>query len=223
MSPVKLTLKSEIIPLLMILLSVALSFYFYASWPPTVVSHWNFYGVPDGYSSKTFMAFFFPLLLLGLYVLFLIFPYLDPKRERYQEFAKTYHLFKILIMLILMVIYLSAGFYNLGYNLNIAYITSSVIGVMMIIMGNYMGKIKYNWFMGIRTPWTLSSENVWNKTHRVGGWFFIIFGLLIIISPYLPMVLGFSAFILGVLLAVAGTTVYSYLAFRQEKNDLQPK
>lgn len=217
MSPLKLTIKTEIPAVLIIIISIFLSFYFYLNWPDTVVSHWNFYGQPDGYSSKVFMAIFFPFLLVGLYALFLILPYFDPQRNRYREFAATYHLFKNLIILVLMIVYLTAGLYNLGYAINMAYTISLVIGSMMIIMGKYLSRIKYNWFVGIRTPWTMSSENVWNKTHQTGGWFFIIFGILIILTPYLPMALGFIAFILGLVMVVLGTAIYSYLVYRQEK------
>lgn len=217
MAIIKPTIKSEIVPIGLIVISIALSFYFYANWPQTVVSHWNFYGQPDGYSSKTFMAFFFPVLLAMIYALFLVMPYFDPQKDRYQEFAKPYNIFKNLIILILFIVYLLSGIYNLGYNINIGYSISLIIGLMMIIMGNYMSKIKYNWFMGIRTPWTMSSENVWNKTHRVGSWFFIIFGFLIIITPYLPVALATIAFVSGVVLVVFGTTIYSYLIYRQEK------
>jgi len=215
--PVKLSWKSEIFPILLILISLPLSFYFYWHWPSIVISHWNFSGQPDGYAPKTFMAFFFPILLLVMYLLFLIFPYLDPQKKRYQEFAPTYHLFKSLIMLVLFIVYILAGLYNLGYQINIAYTISLVIGLMMIVMGKYLDRIKFNWFMGIRTPWTLSSENVWNRTHRLGGRLLMIFGLVLIIMPYLPPSLALAAFIAGLLLLLAGTTIYSYLIFRQEK------
>lgn len=217
-SPIKTTWKTEIVPILLFLASIPLSLYFYANWPDKVVTHWNFYGQPDAYGPKAFMAFFFPALLLGMYLLFLILPYFDPKRDRYQEFAKTYHIFRVMIMLIFFAVYVISGLYNLGYNINIAYTISFLIGAMMIVLGNYMSKIKFNWFMGIRTPWTMSSENVWNKTHRVGGWFFIIFGLALIITPYLPPLAGFIVFVSGVLLVTVGSMVYSYIVFRQEKN-----
>ncbi|MFA6422110.1 MAG: SdpI family protein [Candidatus Buchananbacteria bacterium] len=216
-SPIKLGWKSEALPIAMIIVSIVLSFVFYKYWPEKVATHWNFYGQVDAYGPKAFMAFFFPFLLLGMYALFTILPYIDPKRDRYQEFSKTFHIFKDCIIAVLFIVYVATGIFNLGYDINIGYIISFVIGAMMIVLGNYMGKIKYNWFMGIRTPWTMSSENVWNRTHRVGGWFFIIFGLLIIITPYLPILLGTITFISGVALVLVGTMLYSYIVYRQEK------
>ena len=216
-NPVKPTLKSESFPLIIILISIVLSFYFYAHWPAQVASHWNFRGEVDGYGSSMFMAFFFPLLFIGMYLLFLVLPYIDPKRERYAEFAKTYHIFKAVIIAALFAVYLVTGIYNLGYSFNVGIAVAVIIGILMIVIGNYLGRIKFNYFMGIRTPWTLASETVWNKTHRVGRWFFILFGVLIIIAPFLPEVLGIITFIAGAAIVVIGSFLYSYVAFLQEK------
>ena len=216
-NPIRPTLKTEIAPLILIIASVILSFYFYAHWPAQVASHWNFRGIVDGYSSSIFMAFFFPLLFIGIYLLFLVLPYIDPKRERYAEFAKTYHIFKAAIIAALFAVYVVTGIYNLGYVFNVGIAVAVIIGILMIVIGNYLGNIKFNYFMGIRTPWTLASETVWDKTHHASRWFFIVFGLLIIIAPFLPEIGGIVVLITGAVIAVVGSFLYSYLVFRQEK------
>ncbi|HPW39685.1 MAG TPA: SdpI family protein, partial [bacterium] len=114
-------------------------------------------------------------------------------------------------------IYLFSGLINLGYNLNIGSAVSMIIGALFVVMGNYLGKLKYNWFVGIKTPWSLSSENVWNKTHRVGGWLFILMGIAIIIVPYLPANWGLALFWLAIIVGVLGSMGYSYFAYHQEK------
>ncbi len=215
-SPIKFNLKTEIIPLLILLVCVGLSFFFYAHSPEIIATHWNFRGEADGYSSRMFGSFFFPGLLIGIYLLFLALPFLDPKRERYEEFAKIYNIFRYLIVGVLAIVYLATGIYNIGYHINIGITVATVIGIMMIVLGNYMGKIKKNWFMGIRTPWTLSSENVWNKTHRVGGVLFMIFGVIIIAAPFLPETLAMILFFGYTVAMLAGTFGYSYWLFRQE-------
>jgi uncharacterized membrane protein len=216
--PVKLSFKSEIVPLLLTVASFALGFYFYAHFPDRVITHWDFNGRPNGFSGKFAGAFLFPFILLGIYVLFLALPFVDPKADRYRDFAKVYHFFKTAIMLVMFAVFIVTGLSNLGYPVSINRWVPAIVGLLMIVMGNYMGKIKQNWLMGIRNPWTLSSENVWNKTHRLGGWMFIIFGLLIILSPFLPKTLGIAAFVLGTVLIIFGTTVYSYLLYRKEQN-----
>ncbi len=156
-----------------------------------------------------------------MYILFLILPSIDPRKERYAEFEKVYTIFKTMMVGVLFVVFILATLANLGYEANIGKVISVVIGIMMIVLGNYMGKIKNNYFVGIKNPWTLSSENVWNETHRFGGWTFIIFGLCIIITPYLPILYGTILFISGVLLTVLGTSIYSYILYKKEQKSIK--
>jgi uncharacterized membrane protein len=213
----KITLKTEIFPLVLLAACVALSFFFYANSPDIIATHWNFHGQPDGFSSRGFGSFFFPGLLIAMYLLLLFVPNLDPKKERYEEFAKTYNIFRHLLLAVLAIVYVATGIYNIGYKINIGIITAWTIAILMIVLGNYMGKIKKNWFFGIRTPWTLSSENVWNKTHRVGGKLFMIFGVILAIAPFLPETIALALFLSWVIVLVAGTFAYSYWLYRQEK------
>lgn len=220
-SPIKLSWKSEVWAVLLVVASIVLSFYFYAHFPERAVTHWGFSGQPDGWSSKAGAAFGTMAVMPGMYLLFLLLPLIDPKKERYAEFAKVFHLFKNVLLTFFFVIYLVSGLYNIGYPMKIEFWVPWLTGLLMIFIGNYLGKIKRNWFMGIRTPWTLSSENVWNKTHRVGGWTFILYGICIIISPNLSVTGGTIVFMIGTAAIIFGTIVYSYIVFRQEKN--QPK
>lgn len=214
---IKPTIKTEILPLSLIVLSGLLASYFYLHFPERVVNHWNFAGIPDGYTNRLGGAISMPIVLVLMYICFLIAPMLDPKGKRYAQFEGVYFIFKDVIMLMFFAIYVFSGLFNMGYPIQINYLVPWMIGVLMMILGNFMGKIKKNWFMGIRTPWTLSSENVWNKTHRMGGWMFLVWGLVIIITPYLPQAWGLSVFLGGALGVVLGTMVYSYYLFRLEK------
>lgn len=213
----KFSFKKECWSLLIIVAAVVLSIVAYPALPETVVSHWNFQGRPDGFMSRDFHSWFFPILLAAIYLLFRYLPMLDPKKERYQEFAGVYEIFKNLILAVLFVTYAAATLYNLGWNINIGAVVGTTVGLLMIVLGNYLGKIKRNWFVGIKTPWTLSSENVWNKTHRLGGRLFVGWGFLIIIAPYLPETLGLVLFIGGAVAVTLGTMAYSYILYIQEK------
>jgi uncharacterized membrane protein len=216
-NPIKLTIKSEIFSLLLIAISIAASFYFYAHFPERVITHWGLNGEPNGYSGRAFAAFFFPALFIAMYFLFVFLPRLDPKKERYAEFAKVYDVFRNFILAFMVVIYFIASFSNLGLNLNINLFVPAAVGLLFIVLGNYMGKIKPNWFVGIRTPWTMSSETVWNKTHRFGGKVFILGGLLMIISGAAPLAWRLPLFIADIIVLLLGTVVYSYIAYLQEK------
>lgn len=215
----KMTLKTEWLSLLLIAFAIGLSIWAYPQLPEKVASHWNFAGEVDGWSSRLFHAIFFPALLIGMYVMFIVLPYLDPKKERYGEFMGVYRMMRDAIIFVMASVFTVATLYNLGYDVNVGVIVPSLIGVMFIVMGNYFGKIKRNWFVGIKTPWTLSSENIWNKTHRLGGRLFMIFGLLLALSPWLTFRWSMALVLGGVGILVFGIYVYSYIQFRKEKKD----
>jgi len=214
-SPIKTTFKTEILPIVLILLSIAASFYFYANFPDRVPTHWGLNGEVDGWSSKAFAAFFFPGLVLGIYLLFLGIPYLDPKKDRYAEFAKPYHIFKDFMVAFMTLTYFYTGLYGIGYQLPVTMVIPPAVGVLFLVIGNYLGKIKSNWFMGIRTPWTLSNEEVWNKTNRLGGKLFILSGLFMIFGAVLPPAIFFTTFIVVILVASLVPVIYSYILYRK--------
>jgi uncharacterized membrane protein len=218
-NPTKPTIKTEFIPLLLIILMATAAVYFYNNLPARIATHWNFAGVVDGYGSGRAQAIALPLVAVGMYIIFLLLPYLDPKKERYEQFSKVYHIFKDIILTLLVIIYFVVGLNGLGYNLPVGVIIPGLIGLLFIIIGNYMGKIKMNWFMGIRTPWTLSSENVWNKTHRFGGKMFILAGILMIAEIILPNFWKLPIFIIMLVVLLGGTIGYSYIAYLQEKKN----
>jgi uncharacterized membrane protein len=217
MNPIKITIKSEIFSISLIAILAAASVYFYERFPERVITHWNFSGQADGWSGRGFAAFFLPALLIGLYLLFIFIPRLDPEKERYAEFAKVYNAFRNLILLALAVIYFVASLNNIGYEVPVGVWTPAIIGLLFIFLGSYFGKIKKNRFVGIRTPWTMSSETVWNKTHRFGGKIFMLGGALMLLTPIVPQSWRLPLFIANIIMLLSGTVVYSYIVYRQEK------
>jgi uncharacterized membrane protein len=215
-NPIKPNFKTEIWPVMFLVIAVLSSFYFYTNFPEKVPMHWNVAGEVDGWGSRVQGAFMIPALLIGMYFLFLLIPYLDPKKERYAQFVKVYHIFKTFIIFFLLAIYLVASLNGLGHRIPVGLWTPVLVGLLFIIIGNYMGKIKMNWFMGIRTPWTLSSESVWNKTHRFGGKVFIISGLAMMLMQALPVWLRLPLFIAIMVFILTGTVLYSYIIFKKE-------
>ncbi len=215
-NPVKPTLKTEILPLLILVAAIISSFYFYSHFPEKVPTHWNFAGEVDDWGSRA-IAFVIPAVMVGIYILFLVFPFLDPKKEKYEQFSKVYHVFKGVMILFMAMLYFATSLNILGYNLPIGIIVPVGVGVLFIIMGNYMGKIKSNWFFGIKTPWTLSSEEVWNKTHRFGGKMFMLGGVLIALDSFSPIDWRLPIFIIAIIIVLLGTVGYSYLVYLKEK------
>lgn len=217
-NPIKPSIKTEFLPVFLLVVSVFASFYFYPRFPERVPLHWNFAGEPDRWGSAIFAAFFFPALITLMYLLFLFLPFLDPKKERYGQFIKTYHIFKCAFIGSTVAIYFIASLNSIGYNLPVNIFTPGVVGIMFMVFGNYLSKIKFNWLIGIRTPWTLSNEEVWNKTHRFGGKAFLLGGLIIILSIFTPPILRLPLFITAIALITLGTIFYSYIVYLEEKN-----
>lgn len=212
-NPIKPTLKTEFVPLLLIIISLIASLYFFSLFPDQVATHWNAQGNPDGYSGRAFAAFFFPLLNLAIYLLMLFIPHLDPKKSNYKKFTKIYHLIKGALVIFLSLMYFVVGLNGLGYDLPVAFFVSFGIGFLFIVIGYYLKNIKPNWFMGIRTPWTLSSDHVWKETHKYGSKAFMLSGLLIILAAFFPDY--FLYFIVLLILLILSTIVYSYVIYKK--------
>ncbi len=219
-NPLHLSWQTEIWPTLITLLAIALSLWSYPHLPAQVVTHWGFYGEPNGWSSRTFHAILFPGILVFMYALLSIVPLFDKVGQRYEEFAGVYRTMRNLIMLVFLVIFMAATASNLGYVVNMGAAVAGVIGMMMAVLGNYFGKLKRNSFIGIRTPWTLKSDNVWNKTHRLGGRVFIVWGLGLMITPWLAPKIALVIVMGGIIAIIIGLTAYSYFLFAREKKGL---
>ncbi len=218
--PIKPNFKTEVFPVLIIIASVLFGFYFFSHFPDQVITHWNFKGTPDGHSGRFFGAFALPIVLLFIYALFLIIPAIDPHKDRYESFQKPYRVIRNAVMFVLLGVFIASGEFNLGHKIAINYAIPLLVGVLMLFIGSQLGQIKKNWFVGIKTPWTLSSETVWDKTHKLGAKAFIIFGVILIVCPFLNFTLALIALIAGALLVIVGLPVYSYILYKEEQKQL---
>jgi len=216
-NPIKPTLKTEIIPLFFVLVSVITSFIFYSKFPNRVIVHWNFTGEANGWAGKGFAAFFFPCIIALTYFALLFLPITDPKKDRYEEFRRIYHKFKIIFIAFFTAIYLIASLKNIGFNFNMGIVIPELIGIMFIIIGNYLGKVRRNWFLGIKTPWTLSSDIVWNKTNRFGGKIIMIIGGLMIMIGFFQTRL-IAIYLMALYIALFSSIfIYSYIIYLKEQ------
>lgn len=216
-SPIKSSFKTELFPLLIILISIIASFFFYQSFPEQVATNWNIAGEADAWSSRAQAAFMMPAVGIFLYLMFVFIPRIDPKKERYEQFSRVYHIFKSIIILFLVLIYFVSSLSAIGFDIDITRTVTFFVGILFIVLGNYMSKIKMNWFIGIRTPWTLSSEEVWNQTHRVGGKLFMFSGIIMMVIGYVPIYLRLPLLLVIILTLSLGTLAYSYYLFNQEQ------
>ncbi|MBI3081461.1 MAG: SdpI family protein, partial [Gemmatimonadetes bacterium] len=154
-------------------LAAAASAWAYPRLPPRVAIHWSLSGQPDGYGSKLLAAVLLPLMILAMRGLLSVLPRIDPKGENYPKFASTYWLIFNGVIVFFGVIHLAVLAYGLGAPVRMDRVVAAGVGVLLIVIGNYITRVEPNWFIGIRTPWTLSSDRVWRRTHRVGGWILV--------------------------------------------------
>jgi uncharacterized membrane protein len=212
------TLKTEVLSVFMLVLSFAAAMYFYMHFPASVPTHWNYVGEVDGWSSAGFAAFFLPAMNVALYLLLTFVPKLDPKKENIAEFKEVYGLFKTVFVFVMTAIFFMVGYSGLGYNVPVGIYVPLLIGLLFLLIGYMLKRAKQNWTIGIRTPWTMSSEAIWNKTHQMAGKYFVIAGIVLGLEGVMPVWLRAPAFI-AVLVLVFIPVVYSYILFRKEQKD----
>lgn len=195
------------------------------SWPSApdrIPVHWGVNFQPDRYGGKFEGLLAIPLLGLGLYALLLFLPRIDPGRANYPRFAGAYAAIRIALTAFLAGVYGLIHLWIRGVEWSLRTIMPLLLGALFVVVGNFMGKIRPNWFVGIRTPWTLSSKRAWARTHRLGGWVFVLYGLLwmasALVRRYWSMLVPMVVLAAGVVLLV----VYSYFAWRSDPDKAPP-
>lgn len=207
--------KSEIAVIAIILASFVIGIYFYPLMPERIASHWNSRGEVDSYMPKFWGLFLMPFTSAGLFLLFVLIPRIDPLKANIAQFRKYFDAFIVLIMLFMFYIFLLTIFWNLGERFDMFQFMVPAFGVLFYYCGVLIENSKRNWFIGIRTPWTLSSETVWDKTHKVGGKLFKASGIIALIGIlFQPFAIWF---VLVPVIAVSIYTVfYSYFEYQKE-------
>lgn len=199
--------------------AIAVSLWVYPRLPHTVATHWNLRGEPDGYSSRFWAVALMPLLILGLTGLFAVLPKVDPRRANYEKFLDTYWLIANAVIAFLLMAHGLIAANGLGYRVQVDRLMPVGVGVLFAFLGNYLTRVEPNWFLGIRTPWTLSSDTVWRKTHRTGGWLFVIGGLVVAAGAFAPRPVFFPLLIATLVVVTVVPVVQSYLLWKREQHD----
>ena len=185
--------------------------------PEQVPTHFNLQGQPDDWTSRTFAAFMIPGMAILMVVLFNMFPRISPRRQNLVRFEDTYWLIANAAIAFICVLHVLILGRALGWPVDITSATLLGVGVMFMIIGNVLPRTRSNWWMGIRTPWTMESENVWRATHRLAGKTFMVGGAFTVVAALLP--LSLRPWVAIGALAIAGfiPVIFSYLYWRREK------
>lgn len=211
-------LKEDWLILILIVLGFVLGAYFYPSLPDRVPVHWNAKGEINGYGSKFFGAFGLPLINLGMYLLFLVLPYIDPKRKNYDNFKLTYQFLKYLLIVFFLGMEVITLLIATGIVVNRPILIQIMVSLLFILIGNVMGRVKHNYFVGIKTPWTLANEEVWGKTHRLAAPLWVIGGVLNILLTFTRLNFNGISFIIIVAVISIVPIVYSYITYQEIAN-----
>lgn len=207
----KIDKKTLILTTLICLLPMVAGALLYSRLPETMATHWNMNGEPDGWSSRAFAVFGLPGILLAVN-LFLPFALrADPKRQNMSGALVRVTVWTIpLVSLLCCGLTLARG---LGYTVRVEFWVPVFMGVLFIVIGNYLPKTKQSYTMGIKLPWTLNSEENWNRTHRLAGYLWVLGGVLFLVMSFVGWSLAAFLIILAVMVFVP--TVYSYLLYRK--------
>jgi uncharacterized membrane protein len=212
--------------LFVLLGDAVLSAVVYRLLPESVPMHWNFLGEADRYGSKLQLVLFGPLALAGFWVLMLLLSRIDPRRadrvvhdtpdtepgEADGSYWTVVHLLVVALAVLHGGILLAVSGVLGGPNRFVAL----ALALLLLLPGNFMGRVRPNWFVGIRTPWTLASDEVWRRTHRLAAVLMVGGGLLLLpLALLLPAPRALTAAVVITLIATLGPAVWSYFAWKE--------
>ena len=162
-----------------------------------------------------------PFIMAVMALVLPLLPNIDPRRENFEKFRPTYDLVINAVITVLAVLHVAMLGAALGWPVSMERLVPVMVGAMFILLGNVMPRARPNWWFGIRTPWTLSNDRVWERTHRLGGYLFVGAGALLMLVALLPASMADVALpiIIGICVAAGAIPlVYSYFAWKQEKS-----
>ncbi len=199
----------------------AATLFFYGQLPDRVASHWSIRGEVDGYMGRFWGAFLIPLMTAALMVVFKVIPRIDPLRKNIESFKEYYYGFVLVLALFLAGLQLQILLWNVGVKVSPSATMPFGIGMLFLYLGYLLNHTKRNWFVGIRTPWTLSSDRVWDKTHEKGSVLFKASGAIALVGALFPDQ-SIWFILVPVLASTAYLFIYSYLEYQKERKPTSP-
>ncbi|HDR53726.1 MAG TPA: SdpI family protein [archaeon] len=204
--------------LVLVLATLITSFIIYPSLPEVMATHWDLAGEPNGYMTRFWGAFLVPLMTAVMLGLFLLIPGLDPLKSNLKKFRAFFDGFVVLMVGFMAYVHGLVLAWNLGVRFNMGTAIIPAMGLLFFYIGILLEHSKRNWFVGIKTPWTMSSDRVWVRTHRLGGRVFKIYGVLTVLTGLFLPGWAMTGLLISLLVISLGLVVYSYVEFKKEKS-----
>jgi uncharacterized membrane protein len=184
--------------------------------PDSIPVHWNAAGQVDRYGGKFEGLLLLPLLSLGIYLLLRFLPLVDPRRANYRQFGGTYAVLRLAVIVLMAAIYGLTLLWVRGVPVDISLAVPVLVGALFVLLGLLLPRVRPNWFVGIRTPWTLTSTRSWNATHRLGGYLFVAMGLALLLVGLARTSWAFTVMMVFVVGGSLALVAYSYLVWRDD-------
>ncbi|MCB0119905.1 MAG: SdpI family protein [Anaerolineales bacterium] len=211
------TYTASVIVLTLVAIAVIAGLLLWNQLPDQMASHWNENDQVNGYMPKFQAVFMMPMIVLGLFALFLVIPNIDPLKANIAQFRGMFNIFIVLISAFMLYIHGLTLLWSLGYqDFKMSSAMLPFLGLIFIVIGYMLRQAKRNFFIGIRTPWTLSSDTVWDKTHQLGSVLFMASGVIAIIGGFIGGATSFWLLIVPLLGSTVVLMVYSYILYAQE-------
>lgn len=206
--------KTNLIIISIITLSFLTGILLYPQMPSEMASHWSAQGEVDDYLPKFWGLFLMPLIAGGIYLLSRLIPRIDPLKKNIEKFRSYFDWFIVITISFLFYLYLLTIFWNLGYRFNMGRMLVPALGFLFFYSGVLIENAERNWFIGIRTPWTLSNEEVWHKTHHLAAKMFKASGLIALVGVVVPQFALYFVLI-PILASAFYSMVHSYFLYQK--------
>ena len=205
--------RTQFVCLGLTVVSFILAAALYHRLPESIPTHWNAKGEADGFTPKPWGPFVLPIVTACTYGVLLVVPRISPRGFRMARFARVFELIQLAIIAFLFGVNVLVLLAGIGADVPIARAIHVGVGLLLVVLGNFMGKLTKNYFIGIRTPWTLASDEVWLRTHRLGGKLSVVGGIIAIVMGALGG--GTAPLLIAVALSGGVPAVYSYVLYRR--------
>lgn len=213
------TKTTSILVISLIAIAVIAGVVLWNQFPEQMASHWNVNDQADDYMPKFWGVFLMPIISLGMLILFLVIPNIDPLKANIAEFRNIFNLFILLIVAFMLYVHGLTLAWNMGnQSFKMSAAMLPFLGILFIFIGYMLKQAKRNFFIGIRTPWTLSSDTVWDKTHQLGSVLFMVSGALAFVGSFLGGTIAFWLFFIPLMGSVLFLILYSYILYRNESH-----
>ncbi len=209
------TLRHDAPILVLLALDLVFGLVVFSRLPERVPVHWGLSGQPNGWGPAWMNAVLLPAVACGTYALLLFLPLIDPSRRNYALFGDTLRFLRGVMVAFFVGVHVLVVLASFGEKVDIGLAMRIGVPLLLVAIGNRFGRLRHNFFFGIRVPWTLANEEVWNRTHRMAGRLWVVGGFLLVPAAFLPVVSGMTLLAAGLLILPIVPIVYSAVIFRK--------